>query len=148
MYVHYAMHSKRALSVYMANMDYFKEREVQLGDKLGVTSLMLQPIQWLPRYQLLLKQMVNALNKIDDKAMDTRRDITACSEALHYLERMLIRVNSSLSLNDFKVEDDEVGDMLLFLNIPYVQIIVFSLQVASTKSRLLSLGPRAGGTTH
>lgn len=109
MYVLYAMHSKRALAVYMANIDYFKQREIHLGDKLGVSSLMLKPIQWLPRYQLLLKQMSNALNKITKKSIDARRQIAACSEALVYLDRMLNKVNSSLSLNDFTVEDDQVA---------------------------------------
>lgn len=103
------MHNKRAQSVYMKNLDYFNQREIVLGDKLGVTSLMLQPIQWLPRYQLLQKQLVSALNKLPNKTTDIRRKIAACTEALIYLERMLVRVNSSLSLNDFDVEDDEVG---------------------------------------
>lgn len=78
---------------------YFKEIQNEIGDKLGVNSFLVQPIQRLPKYKLLLGQLISELGKrLEDDGV--KQQIAACCLAEKRLQRLLDTVNGSMNIND------------------------------------------------
>lgn len=79
--------------------DYFKEKQNEIGDKLGINSFLVQPIQRLPKYKLLLSQLITELGKkLQEDGV--KYQIAACCKAEKTLQRLLDTVNESMNIND------------------------------------------------
>lgn len=78
---------------------YFKEIQNKIGDKLGVNSFLVQPIQRLPKYKLLLGQLISELGKRLE-GDGVKQQIAACCLAEKRLQRLLDTVNGSMNIND------------------------------------------------
>lgn len=76
-----------------------QEIQNECGDRLGINSFLLQPIQRLPRYQLLLNEIIKDLSKDIE---NTKQAIAAFCVAEKSLQRLLDTVNSSMSITDIK----------------------------------------------
>lgn len=99
MYVLYAINSKHGDWLASRHRDFFAERQLAYGDRLGLNSFLLQPIQRLPRYQLLLRELIKELAKFLDVA-GIKEQIASCCRAEKHLQRLLDQVNSSMTIND------------------------------------------------
>ncbi|KAJ6647321.1 Pleckstrin likey domain-containing family G member 4B, partial [Pseudolycoriella hygida] len=98
-YVLYAMNKKRSerLRDIPANKTFFIERQNEKEDKLGVNSFLMEPIQRLPKYRLLIDQLAKVLSPFLE--IEKTR-LAACSRAEKNVQRLLNTVNESISLND------------------------------------------------
>lgn len=99
MYVLYAINSKHGDWLASQHRDFFAQRQLEYGDRLGLNSFLLQPIQRLPRYQLLLRELIKELAKYLDVA-GIKEQIASCCRAEKHLQRLLDQVNSSMTIND------------------------------------------------
>lgn len=118
MYVLYAINSKRGDQIATQHREFFAQRQLEYGDRLGLNSFLLQPIQRLPRYQLLLRELIRELAKRLD-VTGVKEQIASCCRAEKHLQRLLDQVNSSMTINDI-VDNSEVNVLQLgkfrFLN--------------------------------
>ncbi|XP_037928986.1 triple functional domain protein-like [Teleopsis dalmanni] len=62
-YVIFTMNKQRSLKLCDLYKNYFKMIQSDLDDKLGINSFLVQPIQRMARYPLLLKEFITALFK-------------------------------------------------------------------------------------
>lgn len=98
-YISYAINRQQSEKLCETHRSYFKEIQNEIGDKLGVNSFLVQPIQRLPKYKLLLGQLISELGKrLEDDGV--KRQIAACCLAEKRLQRLLDTVNDSMNLND------------------------------------------------
>jgi hypothetical protein len=66
---------------------------------LGINSFLLQPIQRLPRYKLLLNEIIKDLSK---DLENVKQAIAAFCVAEKNIQKLLDTVNESMSINDIK----------------------------------------------
>lgn len=98
-YILYAINRYRSEQIFEQNRAFFKERQNQIDDKLGLNSVLVQPIQRLPKYKLLLNQLISELGKnLEDDGVKIQ--IAACCKAEKNLQRLLDTVNESMNIND------------------------------------------------
>ena len=57
-YILYALNRPKSEKISTEYLEFFQERQNRVGDKLGLNSFLLQPIQRLPRYRLLLNEII------------------------------------------------------------------------------------------
>ncbi|XP_040167804.1 uncharacterized protein LOC120902832 isoform X2 [Anopheles arabiensis] len=101
-YVQFAMHQADSEALRLRFHDYFLKIQHDLDDRLGLNSLMLQPIQRLPRYKLLLNEMVKDLLKDDDgKRTMSRRTALLCKVDKR-ISMLIDRVNQAISVHDIR----------------------------------------------
>ncbi|XP_070496141.1 pleckstrin homology domain-containing family G member 4B-like [Chironomus tepperi] len=98
-YIIYAINRKRSELLCNYHVHYWKQIQNQCGDRLGINSFLLQPIQRLPRYQLLLNEIIKELSKDIE---NTKQSIAACCVAEKNIQRLLDTVNESMSINDVR----------------------------------------------
>lgn len=79
--------------------EHTQEIQNECNDRLGINSFLLQPIQRLPRYQLLLNEIIKDLSKDMD---NTKLAMAAFCIAEKNIQRLLDTVNESMSINDIK----------------------------------------------
>lgn len=106
MYVLYAINRKRAEKLTDMNRLFFADRQNIVGDRLG-GSFLVQPIQRLPRYQLLLRELIKELGK-SLEVVGVKESIASCCRAEKHLQRLLDQVNGSMSIIDI-VDNAEVS---------------------------------------
>lgn len=100
-YILYAINRQKSEKICDVHRDYFKEIQNEATDKLGVNSFLVQPIQRLPKYKLLLGQLFSQLGKrISVHDDSTKNEIAACCLADKRLQRLLDTVNGSMNIND------------------------------------------------
>lgn len=100
-YILYAINRHTSEKFCEAHRTYFKELQNEIDDKLGVNSFLVQPIQRLPKYKLLLGQLFSELGKRIDLHDDrNKNEIAACCLAEKQLQRLLDTVNGSMNIND------------------------------------------------
>jgi hypothetical protein len=82
-------------------IQFLSSQKVQneCGDRLGINSFLLQPIQRLPRYQLLLNEIIKDLSK---DLENMKQAIAECCIAEKNIQRLLDTVNESMSINDVR----------------------------------------------
>jgi hypothetical protein len=73
---------------------------VKCHDMLGVISFLLQPIQRVPRYQLLMNEIVKELMK---DAFNRKDEISRVCVAEKTIQRLLNSVNEALFIHDITV---------------------------------------------
>lgn len=75
---------------------------------MGVNSFLVQPIQRLPKYKLLLTQLISELAKnLEQEGI--KMQIAACCRAEKTLQRLLDTVNESMNINDI-LECNDVSE--------------------------------------
>lgn len=90
-YIYYGINMKKSERVCMENDYFFKQIQ---KDRLGIRSFLLEPIQRLPRYQMLLAEMSKDLMQDLDENKDT---IAACCRAEKKVQKLLDTVNTYCS---------------------------------------------------
>lgn len=104
-YVLFAINRPRSEMICRTNSEFFLNAQKICHDKLGVNSLLLQPIQRLPRYQLLFNEVIKDLTKELTKNLEvgiTKQQLKVCCETEKALQRLLDTVNESMSINDIQ----------------------------------------------
>lgn len=105
-YIIYAINRQRSEQIFEQNRDFFKQRQNTIDDKLGLNSFLVQPIQRLPKYKLLLTQMISELGKnLEEDGV--KLQVATCCKAEKRLQKLLDTVNESMNINDI-VECNEV----------------------------------------
>jgi hypothetical protein len=103
-YINYAINHKQAEELLSSYADFFARIQKTSNDRLGVMSLIIQPIQKIPRYPLLLEEMIKELSK--DMHVN-KKTLAALCIAKKNVERFLTRMNQALTINDI-IETHEV----------------------------------------
>ncbi|KAL9704579.1 hypothetical protein quinque_008097 [Culex quinquefasciatus] len=103
-YILFALNRPKSEKICNKNLEFFQERQHAVEDKLGLNSFLLQPIQRLPRYKLLLAEInKEVLKLIADSLLDSVKDeIGILCKAEKRLERFIDVVNEAMSINDIQ----------------------------------------------
>lgn len=103
-YILFALNRPKSEKICNKNLEFFQERQHAVEDKLGLNSFLLQPIQRLPRYKLLLAEInKEVLKLIADSLLDSVKDeIAILCKAEKRLERFIDVVNEAMSINDIQ----------------------------------------------
>ena len=96
-YVLYAINQINADQLCSHHSKYFDDLKIKFGDNLGVHSFCILPIQRLPRYQLLLSEIIIELQK---DMLENKKIIAACCMAEKNIQRLLGTINEAISIND------------------------------------------------
>lgn len=102
-YIEYAINRKRAKMLCDQHRMYFRRRAAEVDDPLGIeAAFLLQPIQRLPRYRLLLYQLIQQLGVrlSNDEHGNIKAKIAACCRAEKHIQRLLDRMNDSMIISD------------------------------------------------
>lgn len=108
MYISYAINRKKSEKLCITQSAYFKKIQDDIGDKLGVNSFLVQPIQRLPKYRLLLSQLFSELGKrfgVHDDSI--KNELGACCLAEKRIQRILNILDGSVEISD--IVDCEVS---------------------------------------
>uniref|UniRef100_A0A182M1F7 DH domain-containing protein n=1 Tax=Anopheles culicifacies TaxID=139723 RepID=A0A182M1F7_9DIPT len=110
-YILYSMYHPKSQRLCEQHIEFFRKHQQLYGDKLGVKSLILQPIQRLPRYQLLLTSLFKQLIK-KPGAISRNTQLHKVCVAEKRLQTLIGIMNESVTINDIlqceKADDDEV----------------------------------------
>ncbi|XP_052873182.1 uncharacterized protein LOC128278490 [Anopheles cruzii] len=103
-YIMFALNRPKSERICNRNLDFFQRRQSDVDDKLGLNSFLLQPIQRLPRYKLLLAEInKEILKQMEDTLLDSVKDeIGILCKAEKRLERFIDVVNEAMSINDIQ----------------------------------------------
>lgn len=107
-YIAYAINRKKSEKLCITQSAYFKRIQDEIGDKLGVNSFLVQPIQRLPKYRLLLGQLFSELGKrfgVHDDSI--KNELGACCLAEKRIQRLLSILDGSVEISD--IVDCEVS---------------------------------------
>jgi hypothetical protein len=91
--------TRQLIIINMRNIVLLQEIQNECGDRLGINSFLLQPIQRLPRYKLLLNEIIKDLSK---DLENVKQAIAAFCVAEKNIQKLLDTVNESMSINDIK----------------------------------------------
>ncbi|XP_055917553.1 guanine nucleotide exchange factor DBS isoform X2 [Eupeodes corollae] len=103
-YVLFTMNKKRSLKLCELHRDYFKNLQSELNDKLGINSFLVQPIQRMARYPLLLQQFITTLFKHRDFYF--KSVIESCCRLEKKIRTLLTMTNESEVINDIVESND------------------------------------------
>jgi RhoGEF domain len=124
-YIPYTLNREQALTMSYGYEEFFKDRQKSSdGDRLGVSSFLLQPIQRLPRYKLLLAEMVTKFIKNRDK-MDIKACVGALCKTEKNVDRLVNLVNESLSINEIASDGLVSASKILFRHHRLLSISLF-----------------------
>uniref|UniRef100_A0A182JXU9 DH domain-containing protein n=1 Tax=Anopheles christyi TaxID=43041 RepID=A0A182JXU9_9DIPT len=103
-YIMFALNRPKSERICNKNLDFFQRRQQEVDDKLGLNSFLLQPIQRLPRYKLLLAEInKEILKQMEDTLLESVKDeIGILCKAEKRLERFIDIVNEAMSINDIQ----------------------------------------------
>ncbi|XP_040167598.1 uncharacterized protein LOC120902695 isoform X2 [Anopheles arabiensis] len=103
-YIMFALNRPKSERICNKNLDFFQRRQQEVDDKLGLNSFLLQPIQRLPRYKLLLAEInKEILKQLEDTLLESVKDeIGILCKAEKRLERFIDIVNEAMSINDIQ----------------------------------------------
>ncbi|XP_041969889.1 FYVE, RhoGEF and PH domain-containing protein 4-like isoform X2 [Aricia agestis] len=79
MYVMYSRNNKRATRLVYEHKHFFQERQLELGDRLDLSSYLLEPVQRLPRYKLFLDDLVKTYTNYENERMESDSRISKLS---------------------------------------------------------------------
>ncbi|XP_055621760.1 uncharacterized protein LOC129765449 isoform X2 [Toxorhynchites rutilus septentrionalis] len=112
-YVLYSLYHPKSQRLYVKFSGFFEKHQNTSGDKLGVKSFFLQPIQRLPRYKLILDSIAKSLlsdNQPDDHDIQTKLQLVC--RAGDAMQNFINTMNECMAVNDIaeceKTEDEEV----------------------------------------
>ncbi|GAB0086946.1 hypothetical protein DMENIID0001_011770 [Sergentomyia squamirostris] len=96
----YAMKHPKAKKICDDHIEFLVKCKELIGDRLGIQSLLLQPIQRLPRYVLLLESILKEEAKHFEENPDIKIQFAAVVRALKAATGLANRVNVSMNVND------------------------------------------------
>jgi RhoGEF domain len=102
-YVLFMLSRERALFLCDKHKDYFDELQTRCNDKLGISSFLLQPVQRLPRYQLLLAEVIKEVSKQRTK-LDVKPFMQTVCVAEETIKSFVGFSDESLSINEIVQE--------------------------------------------
>ncbi|XP_030554101.1 triple functional domain protein isoform X1 [Drosophila novamexicana] len=97
-YVIFTMNKQKSLKLCDLYKNYFTSIRLERDDKLGINSFLVQPIQRMARYPLLLTQFINTFFKNRDIVMKPL--IESCCRLEKRLRTLLVTTNESEIIND------------------------------------------------
>ncbi|KAL5291020.1 hypothetical protein ACFFRR_010434 [Megaselia abdita] len=97
-YVIYTMNKKRSLQLCDIYKVYFNQIQDELGDKLGIMSFLVQPIQRLARYHLLLNKFNAKLFEVS--SLPFKSVLAASGKVEKRLKDLCLITNESEQIND------------------------------------------------
>lgn len=97
-YVIFTMNKQRSLKLCDTFKNYFKRIQNELDDKLGINSFLVQPIQRMARYPLLLQQFITTLFKHPD--FEVKPLLESCCRLEKKMRTLLTTTNESEVIND------------------------------------------------
>ncbi|XP_054738774.1 uncharacterized protein LOC129244899 [Anastrepha obliqua] len=97
-YVIFTMNKQRSLKLCDTYKNYFKRIQNELDDKLGINSFLVQPIQRMARYPLLLQQFITTLFKHRD--FQIKPLLESCCRLEKKMRTLLTTTNESEVIND------------------------------------------------
>ncbi|XP_034141272.1 rho guanine nucleotide exchange factor 25 isoform X2 [Drosophila guanche] len=97
-YVIFTMNKQKSLKLCDLYKNYFTNIRLERDDKLGINSFLVQPIQRMARYPLLLTQFINTFFKNRDIVMKPL--IESCCRLEKRLRTLLTTTNESEIIND------------------------------------------------
>lgn len=106
-YINYAINFKSAEQLIAQHQKFFENLRNEAGDLLGINSFVIQPIQKLPRYKMLMDEMIKELEK-DIHEPWKKAATAACCVAEKNVQRLLRRLNDALTITDI-VETRQFG---------------------------------------
>ncbi|GAB0090774.1 hypothetical protein DMENIID0001_055370 [Sergentomyia squamirostris] len=99
-HVIYAMNYSKAKKICEDHAGFFAGCKEEIGDRLGIQSLLLQPIQRMPRYVMLLENILKEMAKHLEDTPEIKNQVAALSRALKAVMRLTKCVNASMNVND------------------------------------------------
>lgn len=102
-YVLYAINRTKSEHVCSRNTEFFKRRQEEIsgGDRLGINSFLIKPIQQLPKYKMLFNRMiVELLKNMSDESLKPL--IGICCKTEKFVQKLLDTVNESMHINDIE----------------------------------------------
>ncbi|CAK1549778.1 unnamed protein product [Leptosia nina] len=79
MYVMYSKNNKRATRLVYEHKHFFQRRQLELGDRLDLSSYLLEPVQRIPRYKLFLDDLVKTYINYDNERCESDSRISKLS---------------------------------------------------------------------
>ncbi|XP_034828190.1 triple functional domain protein-like [Maniola hyperantus] len=79
MYVMYSRNNKRATRLVYEHKHFFQERQLELGDRLDLSSYLLEPVQRIPRYKLFLDDLVKTYTNYENERCESDSRISKLS---------------------------------------------------------------------
>lgn len=127
--VSYAMKKRLMSEIVEENSIHFTALATYFEDKLGIQSLLMEPIQRMFKYRLLMEDIIKELHKIsvyEDKSKELLETLKQSTLAVYWIRRVLDNTNEVAKLDtiDFTPET-EVNTYLYFQR--YFQKSFFSL---------------------
>lgn len=103
-YINYAINHKQAQELVSSHAQFFVRLQRIHDDRLGVMSFIIQPVQKIPRYPLILEEMIKELSK--DMHANKQALASLCIAKKNF-ERFLKRLNQAMTVNDI-VETQQI----------------------------------------
>ncbi|XP_021706642.1 uncharacterized protein LOC5571114 [Aedes aegypti] len=140
-YVLYALYNTKSQRLCEQLAKFFESQQNCSGDKLGVKSFILQPIQRLPRYKILLENIAKALRSSESVSGDeSSTQLNAVLGAKQMMESFITIMNESMAVVEImeckEPDDDEVE---LGFGVPKPATI---LREQNNKTQYIFLYPR------
>lgn len=79
MYVMYSRNNKRATRLVFEHKQFFQGIQLELGDRLDLSSYLLEPVQRIPRYKLFLADLVKTYSNYENERCETESRISKLS---------------------------------------------------------------------
>ncbi|XP_055532639.1 uncharacterized protein LOC129722860 isoform X2 [Wyeomyia smithii] len=112
-YVLYSLYHPKSQRLCEQFARFFEDHQNSSGDRLGVKSFILQPIQRLPRYKMLLASIAKSLRAVEPSmAEDTASPYQLVCKAESLMEQFINTMNESMQVNDIveceRTDDEEI----------------------------------------
>ena len=98
-YILLAIYRNKAKRYCQEFSEFFKNKQHNSMDKLGIDSFLLQPIQRLPRYQLMMRDIQKALLKSSEKIAEDELLLLYCKVEKR-LRKFINLMNESITVNE------------------------------------------------
>lgn len=126
--VTYAIKMDSMTAIIEEKSDYFNKIFQSSKNKLDIKTLLIEPIQRMPKYKVMITDVVKELHKyagikIDNENINFKIVMDKCTRAAYVINRVLENMNDALKLNSIDFSKDS--------NVSYIIKISF-------KSKLLS----------
>ncbi|CAB3231194.1 unnamed protein product [Arctia plantaginis] len=79
LYVMYSRNNKRATKLVFEHKPFFQEIQLELGDRLDLSSYLLEPVQRIPRYKLFLADLVKTYTSYENERCESDSRISKLS---------------------------------------------------------------------
>ncbi|XP_073941561.1 uncharacterized protein isoform X2 [Choristoneura fumiferana] len=79
MYVMYSRNNKRATRLVFEHKPFFQEKQSELGDRLDLSSYLLEPVQRIPRYKLFVDDLVKTYTNYENERCESDSNISKLS---------------------------------------------------------------------